>query len=308
MISYHYLCVFLRHSCILFTFVPIPSCVQWLHRFLRKWASRAFPASSRRPGARTLRCSCRVQENSWEIEVDRKWEAESIRAGFLCLFEPRPGHCQFVFSHSTCSGWTTCAGRIQGQQWWPVGGAHLASRGLWCLCLVLHIPSDSRCPVRNSSQVISHMFNLQVLPCLMFAFILKVVVLPLVTPGRCVGAGHHIGQPCCSGCPRAAVDQQRRPPCVEGMGWLTFWSTDVIFLIECHSAMVKQRFECDMVKAGFCIFHKELGFSGVDSIFVFCYNGVIEQVVKKSQSISFCGNDIEFWRIKSNPSWTSQIH
>lgn len=85
MISYHYLCVFTRHSCILFTFVPISLMfVQWLHRFLRKWASRAFPASSRSAGARTLRCSWRpVKMGS--------------RAGFLCLFGPRPGHCQFVF-------------------------------------------------------------------------------------------------------------------------------------------------------------------------------------------------------------------
>lgn len=207
MISYHYLCVFTRHSCILFTFVPISLMfVQWLHRFLRKWASRAFPASSQSAGARTLRCSWRpVKMGS--------------RAGFLCLFGPRPGHCQFVFPTLTDERRVQAVYKGNNDGQLEEHTSQLVDFDVFCL--VNHIPSDSRCPVRNSS----HSSPASYVFC-----ILKVVVLPLVTPGGCVGAGHHIGQPCCSGCPRAAVNQQRRPPCVEGMGWLMFGSTDVIFL------------------------------------------------------------------------------
>lgn len=154
-----------------------------------------------------------------DIEVQLTSGENGKQSRFLMFVWPPTRSLSICFSHF--NGWTTCAGRIQGQQWWPVGGAHLAARGLWFFCLVNHIPSDSRCPVRNSS----HSSPASYVFC-----ILKVVLLPLVTPGGCVGAGHHIGQPCCSGCPRAAVNQQRRPPCVEGMGWLMFGSTDVIFL------------------------------------------------------------------------------
>lgn len=212
------MCFYKTFLYILDVYICAHTFVQWLHRFLRKWASRAFPASSRSAGARTLRCIWRLVGGPLKLIENRKQSSQSEQVSYVCL---APDQVTVNLFFPTLKDERRVQAVYKGNNDGQLEEHTLQLVDFDVFCLVLHIPSDSRCPVRNSS----HSSPASYVFC-----ILKVVVLPLVTPGGCVGAGHHIGQPCCSGCPRAAVDQQRRPPCVEGMGWLMFGSTDVIFL------------------------------------------------------------------------------
>ena len=174
----------------------------------------------------------------------------------------------FVWTLTT-SGWTTSAGRIQGQQWWPVGGATRCSA--WILMFLFgasrgmseQIPWNSTfhqtLDVPFEIQVCSHIFNPQVLPPMFFASSLHsrqdVALVQDITLASRAAVG-------------ALVQQSTNNVGRHVLrGWVGWCLDQHIFFEKWHSAMVNKGSNVPWSRQVFVYVHKELGFTGFDNTF-----------------------------------------